>query len=405
MLGKLREALASRNAQITPQQGKRLRKEEAANGDLNFTIKGQGRPGFFLIFGLMFGGFPLMVLTAMIFGTPSPDNGSSAGIFTTLFLIPFLAIGAGTFFTGLFLWFGKTKIEIRKQTVTIQRQLFGKTFQRKSFDRATLDLSFILSHTSNDVPSYKLSFNDEPTKNKIGIGGSLKEAELLWLEPEIRKALGQETEEYLSVTDAIAKENGDEIHHTIVDPNYRSKTLSFTKTHHGWEAHTKSSTPGTIVMILFGSVFLIAGLMMADTTRTALLDLLPSLRDAFSNGDLQSSNDSPPIWFALIFGGAGLFVMLGGLFQLGYRVRISQRHSRLHIQRRWSIISVNSIHDFKDITSLEIKKSGDANDVPRYRLRALLKNGQKARLLSFASAADVGQLHARLSDLISPQAD
>jgi len=393
MFQKLISSLKKTRAPLTPTQGQRIDQSTAQNGEFTLTIRGQKFPGFFIIFGLIFGGIPSIILFAILFGTSDSEN-DAGGIIATLFLIPFFLIGASTFFIGLFLWLGRTVIQIGPHSASIQRKLFGKAFQTKEFDRATLDLQFEESHKSNDVPSYKLNFQDSKAKNKIGVGGSLKEAELLWLEREVRQALGKELIPHNRVAETIKEGSIDDITETIADPDYRSRNLQFTKTTQGWEAKVQTTFLAAIFMTLFGSIFLLAGLIMATPTREFLLDLFPAIREAFA--DSTSSGDPPPIWFAMIFGGAGLAIMLSSLFALGYHCNISKRHSRLHRERRWLIFMASDVFQISDLTKLAVKTSGNVNDDPRYRLTAHFKNGKKAKLLSFATPEDAGQLYARL---------
>ena len=402
MLRKFIDSLSQKTRTREPQQGKRLLQEETPSGETLFTVKGQGRPGFFIVFGLIFGGPTFLVLLAMIFGEPSPDN-EETSIFFVLFILPFIAVGAGTLATGLYLWFGKTKIRISQNTVSVGRELFGKVFQQKEFTRANLNLNFAKSHESNDVPFYKLSFNDDTPKNKIGVGGSLKEEELLWLERETRAVLGLEHQAHRSVAEAISQDSTDEIYDAVIDPNYQSKSLRITRTNKGWEALAKSSFLSKIFIILFGSIFFAAGLAMAKSTRLFLFDLLPWLGKLFENA--ESSGGEPPFFFPLIFGGVGFFIMLLGLFQIGYRVVIAKRHSRLHVERKWLVFTMNSVHDQNDLTGIELKNIGNSNGEPRYRLRALVKNSKKVTLLLFATSEDAGQLHSRISEMLPEPRD
>lgn len=398
MFHKLLDALKKPKEAMTPRQGKRLIKEESASGDLSFTIKGQGRPGFFIIFGLMFGGVPTILLIAMIFGTPAPDSSTGARIFGYLFLIPFFLVGGSTFFTGLFLWFGTTVTTLKQATVSVQRLLFGKAFQQKEFQRSKLKLHFEESHRSNEVPSYKLTFEEEGAKKKIGVGGSLKEDELLWLEREVKQALGHELEEHHGVHDAMMNNEVANLSESDLDPNYRSKNLSFTKTHSGWEANHRATKLGAIGLILFGSIFFLAGVFMNDSARGLLFDLIPALREALSSA--KSSDAPPPLWFSLIFGGVGLTVMLFGIFLLGYRSTISKRHSRLHIERRWLIFISSQVHELSSLTDLKTKQNGNVNEDPRFRLTAHFKNKTSVKLLGFASASDTAQIYARLREYL-----
>ncbi len=139
---------------------------------------------------------------------------------------------------------------------------------------------------------------------------------MLWLEREVKGVLGSEIEVHGGVLEAMSESGLDDIYETVLDPNYRSKNLRFTKTNSGWEGRMSSTILGGIGLMFFGSIFLVGrGLMMGDVTRDSLLDLAPWIREAVA--DASSSGDSPPVWFAMIFGGAGLLVVLIGLFSLG----------------------------------------------------------------------------------------
>jgi hypothetical protein len=397
MFRKLLDSMRTKKGPVLPRQGRRLLREDVGNGDAVFTIKGTGRPGFFVVFGLMFGGPTFLILLAMIFGDSNPAGGPFVKVLVGLFLIPFIVIGAGTFFTGLFLWFGKTRISLGSEVVMVEREVFGKVFQRKEFVRGDLELSFEESHKSNEVPSYKLNFRDGSAKNKIGVGGSLKEEELLWLEREVKGVLGDEVEVHGSVMEAMSEGCLDGIYETVVDPGYRSKTLHFTRTNSGWEGRIKPTMPGAIGMIFCGSIFLVIGLSLGEGTRGYMFEWVPWLGKLFSE---SSSASGTPVWFAMVFGGLGLVVMLFGIFFLGYSATISKRHSRLHVERRWTIFVVTSLHDGSDFTGLEVKQNGHVNEEPRYRLSGLLRDGKKVTIAGFASAKDVGQLYARVAEMI-----
>jgi hypothetical protein len=49
---------------------------------------------------------------------------------------------------------------------------------------------------------------------------------------------------------------------------------------------------------------------------------------------------------------------------------------------------------------LEVKQNGHVNDEPRYRLSGLLKGGKKVSLARYGSAEDVGQLYARVAEMM-----
>ncbi len=396
MLKKLAESLQSRRKAIDPKQGNRLKRSDTPEEGMIFSIRGTRFPGFFIFFGLIFGGIPTFILLGILFGTPDPDSETGAQILSSLFLLPFILVGVSTFSVGVFISLGKTLIIIGPRQVSIRRELFGKTFQTKHFQRPSLHLSFKESHETNGRPSYKLNFEDENTKGKIGIGGSLKEAELLWLEREIKKTLGQGGEEHRGVLDAISKEQSVDFSKVQLDPNYHSKTLTFTKTASGWKARSRTTLFSALSAALFGAVFFLAGLSMYEPSRNWLIDQVPGLHEIFSPED--NSSEEPLLWFPLIFGGVGVIFILSGLFLLNYRSTISKQHARLHRERRWFIFVNSQVFELAALVGLTTKQSGKVNETPRHSLSARFKSGKTVKLINYASAEDTGQIYARLRE-------
>ncbi|YCM42065.1 hypothetical protein V2O64_12210 [Verrucomicrobiaceae bacterium 227] len=396
MFKNLIQAIADSSRPIEPRQGKRLLKEELPNGDLVYTIKGQGRPGLLILFGLMFAVIPGIFFFTILFGITKVEGGPSDKIITTLFIIPFVLIGLGTLFSGLFLWLGSTRLTLGSQNLNLQPRLFGKIIRPKSLPRSGLEIHFKESHRNNDHPVFKLSISNNA--KEIGIGGSLKEAELLWLYHELKAALGEEPAPVMSIAEAMAAGGLETIKETSINSNYRSRNLQFTRTTSGWEARSRSTFAMSVGVIAFGSIFLIVGLLVGETTRRFLLDLVPEIRDAVSS--YSSSGEGPPDWFHLPFVIAGAAVVLYGIFILGFRLTISRVNSRLIIDRRWIFLFTSETFQLSELNELEIKAYGHVNNVPRYRLDALFKDGKKIKLIGFASAPDVGQLHAHLRNEI-----
>ena len=57
-----------------------------------------------------------------------------------------------------------------------------------------------------------------------------------------------------------------------------------------------------------------------------------------------------------------------------------------------------------ELERLEVKKSGEVNDVPRFTLKAVLESGKKHKLISFACVEDCGQVRARVAEMM-PRGD
>lgn len=385
MFHRIREALNSQPGPVRPRQGRRLRREQDQDGT-TFTITGVGRPGFFLLFGLFFGGFPFLMMLGFLFGNTS----GSEGLFGSLFMLPFVFVGTVCFALGLFLWFGKTTLRIQPNTVTVQRLLFDRAWQSRSYQRDELGLSFQESHRTNNLPSYKLVLTDGRPRHGIGVGGSLHEAELLWLEREVRLDLGQEAPQHRGVPQAIRQSGISEIKQASEIPAYRSKTLHILKTPHGWEATLRSGLAAPLIAMIVGTVFFLVGLFVIEGTREALRESIPGLADQ------SQQTDQPPDWFGGLFAALGLMTALLGLFLLGHRFTIVQRHSRLHLTRRWLFLSWTEIKATDELAKLVLKESGHDNHLPYYSLRVTWKDGRKSKLTYYSSGPDTGQLYARL---------
>jgi len=390
---KKRKLLKSPAELARPVQGKRLQKSQGADGDTILTIKGQGHPGFFIFFGSFFGGLPVFMIFSILVGNMETDPDGMNEKFTLLFLIPFLVIGAATFLIGLFLWRGQTTVRVAAASVDVDRKLWGKTLQQRQFQRDRLELVFEESHRTNEIPHFKISLNDG--SRKIGIGGSLPEEELLWLNRELRTALGAETPEVSDFYEDITRQNLASIDLIEAKDNYKSPRMHVTPTITGWEAKIKTSLGGCLSIGIFGSLFLFVGLMMWKTGRALLFDLFPWFHEAIS-GMKNTSSAEPPVWFAFIFIGTGLIILFSALSSMVYRLSITLRNQALFIERRWLLISVTNRIETREISYLKVNENGHVNNQPRFQLEAQKNNGQRLKIMRFASKEDVGQLKALL---------
>ncbi len=404
MFKKLKEQIKKEQKPVEPEQGKRLSHKESSNGSTVFEIKGKGYPGFSIFLGAMFLGIPSILLFAILFGTPSPDNLSWGKPFALLFLLPFFVIGISTFLIGIFLWLGKSRLTLENHRISLSRMILGKAFQTKILPRENLKLRFEKSHEEDDVAHYKLTL--EAGEKKISFGGSLKEAELLWLDQQIRLALGHETYDPINIATTIQQDLEAEVQNTELNRSYRSHKLQFSQTLNGWNARTKSGILGPLGLMLFGSIFLATGLFMEGSLAEYLHNQFEWFRKLVEN----STGGSPPFFFALIFIVIGSGVIIGGLWSLGYQLKIEKRHSRLRITKRCYGIGTNQTVELSNIKKFEISNHGAVKDEPRFKLLIHLMNGKKVKLLHLSNGRDTGQLKAwieadapQLSDKILTQ--
>jgi hypothetical protein len=98
----------------------------------------------------------------------------------------------------------------------------------------------------------------------------------------------------------------------------------------------------------------------------------------------------------------GALALLCGLWLLGHRFTIAQRHARLYLTRQWFFLGRTSIKDTGDLRQLVLKVSGEINRESYFTLTAIWHNGRKTRLTSCSSGPDTGQLWVRLNALANP---
>lgn len=103
-----------------------------------------------------------------------------------LFLIPFLAIGLITF--GIFLYLLKVEVAllINRETVTLSRTIFGKSFTKVRSFSGLCRVERVECYRSNNRPVYGvgLEFTDE---KPLKFGSNLKEEEKDWILSEVSR--------------------------------------------------------------------------------------------------------------------------------------------------------------------------------------------------------------------------
>ena len=118
---------------------------------------------------------------AAIFG--ALESGDTGG---TLFMVPFIAVGAVTF--GIFLYLLKAEVAILmdRQTVTLSRTIFGNSFTKVRSFEALRGVERVECYRSNDVPVYGIGLEFEGARD-LKFGSTLKEEEKRWILSEITR--------------------------------------------------------------------------------------------------------------------------------------------------------------------------------------------------------------------------
>jgi len=395
MFKKLIEIFTGGGTPIEPHKGKRLERELAPSGEPKFTIKGTGYPGFFILFGSGFLIIATIILSGVLLGTSGEDSSEFTLLFAILFLIPFFLIGGATLSLGIFLFLGRTQVIFGAQSVSMERSLFGRVFQRKQLKREGIDIQLEKSHEENNRARYKLSLNSDG--KKLSLGGSLKDEELLWLEREFQSTLGKTiTESPVCIASLIHHQEEKTLEEAEIDPDYHSKNLHFSKTIHGWKALYKHGLSSSVFCLIFGSIFLLSGLAMEGSLIVFLREKFPAFDELVKS--VTSSGGPPPVWFWAVFSLIGSVIILLGIWLLGYRMTLSKRHSRIHLAKRWFIIGTERVFETSTIQELKAIHSGSSNGQSRFKLELTQTSGKKIALVRWASGDDAGQIQAWLQN-------
>ena len=132
---------------------------------------------FFLLFSTLWN---VGVWVAFVAALKSGDTGG------TLFMIPFIAVGAITF--GVFLYLLKAEVAILmdRKTITLSRTIFGKSFTKVRAFEALQGVEMVVCYKSNDVPVYGIGLEFEGARD-LKFGSTLKEEEKRWILSEITR--------------------------------------------------------------------------------------------------------------------------------------------------------------------------------------------------------------------------
>ena len=154
-----------------------------------WLIPSKKRINFLLVFGLLFGGFPLLLLVFSLIGGDFDSELGMLGM--AAFLSIFIFIGAGVFYIGLRLAFTAFFLSVKNDEAILIRKFFGRKKLTQLPASDFLGVALYESHRSNEVPVYGLMLRSRDGKS-LKFGVSLKEDEKRWLGGRILESLSDE---------------------------------------------------------------------------------------------------------------------------------------------------------------------------------------------------------------------
>jgi hypothetical protein len=160
----------------------------------------RGAGCFLLFFSLFWNAITWTMLSIFILnvfhpGTVKVKNGGNLpGVFSFLFMIPFVLIGLLTFVLAIFNIFGRCSLVMDRVRGIYRQEVFGFKWDKK-FDLTEISaVEMVVAYTQNHVPVYSVGLiRDGPTptgqakpwRSRISFGSSLPEPERRWLCGEI----------------------------------------------------------------------------------------------------------------------------------------------------------------------------------------------------------------------------
>ncbi|MBK1834783.1 DUF3592 domain-containing protein [Roseibacillus ishigakijimensis] len=163
--------------------------EKEVPGGRQWLMPARKGINFFLIFGLGFGGFPLLMMVFILLGgTVEGDFGRLGAV---AFLSLFVVIGGGVFWAGLRSAYTEHFLSIIGGEALLVKKFFGRKQSQRIAAGDLAGVGLYESHTSNDKPVYGLMLRSHVGQH-LKIGFALKEEDLRWLGGRILEILPDE---------------------------------------------------------------------------------------------------------------------------------------------------------------------------------------------------------------------
>ena len=147
----------------------------------------KGAGCFFLFFSAFWNGITWTILIATYFGGMRGKGAASAGagLFTGLFLVPFILIGLITLGVAIYCIWGDSALAMDRKNILFERRLFGRKWTH-TYDAADVtDIRRTESYSQNNQPVYGVGIHFKSRKIPLTFGTALSEAEKNWLVGEL----------------------------------------------------------------------------------------------------------------------------------------------------------------------------------------------------------------------------
>lgn len=342
----------------SPPPGTKITKDSPIAGTTVWKIPASGKSGgllFFAIFwcaitGIVSGGF----LTAFLSGE------KIKGDFPTWILIPFFSIfwviGLGMFYAAFRNKFARHQLTVDGNTVTLRRELFGRTKDITLPVSGIRSVSQIQFYQQNYQPVHGIEIRG--TVGKIRFGSILTDEEKAWLVADLRKTIQSPDLKAMAATESppAARQS----YFSFVIPHSRKDLLSL-----------------AIMLMLIGGVFIAAGIFVIGSGPSSPK---PDMFERVFDGT---------VWgFKAIWIGMSSLIALGGMILLGRllssrgkETRLEGNDSEIAIRTfKHGLVIKEQTYPRADVSNIRTSASGSSNGRTKKRIEMIV--GGKAETLA-----------------------
>ncbi len=170
-----------------PPAGTKITRQIEPHGNVVWNIPASGKSGGFLFFAIFWCGITGFLTLAALFGENSFRPSSDFPL--QLLIIPFFLIFWGVGLTLLYIAcsnrFGKNRITVSKESITLSRELFGRSTHRSLALDSIQSISQVEFYQSNYQPVYGIEIRGKT--GKLRFGSILSNDEKSWLVADLKR--------------------------------------------------------------------------------------------------------------------------------------------------------------------------------------------------------------------------
>lgn len=348
--------------------------KEVTDGGVSWIVPSTKKPNFLWFFAGFWLTVSFIITTGFLF-SPEID------IFGILFMIPFLGVGIGVLFAGLWMSYSKFSIHVENEKVTLKHVFFSWVREKSLAFEEVRAVKIYTSYSKNNRPvkAVKIeSFDNKKTDLKFG--SQMKDEDKSWLIHELSVACKVQKVSYSSKKGEAKKNTG---YSDIVTKKLTVESLGDS----GFRVALKKSA---------GLPLLVVGLIAIGISGFLLLQGVIQLKNLNTG---EESNKVVPMLIGLGVSFVG-FVLAGfGIKFLGLKFIYTFQDENLTLERKRFENDVSrKLYHRDNFHDVMVKNSGSVNDDPRYSLVLSFRDKKikPLKLLSFSPREHVDGLEARI---------